>query len=304
MDYKKIVKSRSVRLAVLRAFTFIPDKPMISVLYRLKTGHRLNLKQPKRYTEKLQWYKLNYHDPLMTSCVDKYDVRAYIASLGLEQLLIPCYGVFESPKEIDYAALPDKFVLKDTLGSGGNSVIVCTDKASFNWQKAMEQMQAWVDMDPRKKSGGREWPYYTGKRHRIIIEQFLESDPEKGGLIDYKFFCFNGHAECLYGIADRVVGKIAGFGIFDRDFNLLPYTRDGENKLARQLEKPANYDELVATAEKISSAFPHARIDLYDQDGKIQFGEITFYSGSGYIKYSPDSFDEMLGEKFVLPKAR
>ena len=120
-------------------------------------------------------------------------------------------------------------------------------------------------------------------------------------MVDDKFFCYNGKAEYMYGIADREIGKIAGFGIFDRDLTLLPYTRTGENKLQRSLIKPENFDEMRQIAEKISAPFPHARVDMYNQNGKIIFGEITFYSGSGYIKYSPDEFDYIMGRKFILP---
>ena len=192
MDYKKIIKSRSLRLRILKILSFIPDKLMIKLQYFLKTGRRLNLKSPRRFTEKIQWYKLYYKNPLMIQCVDKYDVREYIKSKGLEDILIPCYGVYDTPDEIDWDALPNQFVMKDTLGGGGTSVIIVKDKTTVDIEDLKKRAAEWVKIDAHNKSGGREWPYYSGKNHRIIIEAMLPSNIDEGGLIDYKFFCFNG----------------------------------------------------------------------------------------------------------------
>ena len=115
MDYKKIIKSRAVRIKIMQAMSFIPDKWMVSLQYKIKTGRKLNLKNPQRFTEKLQWYKVYYRDPIMKQCVDKYEVRKYVEECGLGSILNECYGVYSSPDEIDFGKLPDSFVLKDTL---------------------------------------------------------------------------------------------------------------------------------------------------------------------------------------------
>ena len=128
MNYKDIIKSRSVRIKILRLLLFIPDKQMIQLQYRIKTGRRLNLKNPQRFTEKMQWYKLYYRDPKMIQCVDKYDVREYVESKGLDQYLNKCYGVYEDVKDVDWQSLPDQFVMKDTPGGGGISVIIIRNK--------------------------------------------------------------------------------------------------------------------------------------------------------------------------------
>lgn len=299
MNYKSIIKSRKLRLMILECLSFIPDNLMIKLQYYIKTGRKLNLKNPQRYTEKLQWYKLNYRYPLMVKCVDKYDVREYVKECNLEHILNECYGVYESPEEIDFNQLPDKFVIKDTLGSGGNSIIICEDKNKANIEEYKKIMKEWTNTK-LKRNAGREWPYYVGKRHRIIIEKYIESNKNKGGLIDYKFFCFDGEVYYIYVIADRDLGTSAGLAIFDKDFNLLPYRRCDENILKRRINKPKNHNEMIKCAEILSRDFPHARIDLYDQNDKIIFGEITFYDGSGYMKYSPDSFDYDLGKIFKL----
>lgn len=300
MDYKKIIKSRETRLRILRTLDFIPDKTMIKMQYFIKTGRRLNLKNPQRYTEKLQWYKLYYRDPLMQQCADKYDVREYVRSKGLGYILNECYGVYERVEDIDFDSLPDQFVLKDTLGGGGNSIIICKDKATFDFENAKKQMQKWLSIDSNKKHEGREW-VYQGKKHRIIIEKYIESNPSEGGLVDYKFFCFNGKPKYLYVIADRILGQIAGLGIFDVNFELLSVIRTDERPLERNIEKPKNFDEMIDIVKIISKDFPHVRVDLYNQDGNIIFGENTFFDGSGYHKYEPDEFDYELGSYFKLP---
>lgn len=303
MDYKKIIKSHKTRAAILNALRFIPDKPMIYLQYWIKTGRRLNLKNPRRFTEKLQWYKLYYKNPKMIQCVDKYDVREYVKSKGLENILIPCYGVYDSADDIDWEKLPNQFVMKDTLGGGGTSVVIVKNKESEDIEKLKAKCRKWTSIDAHKRSGGREWPYYSGKNHRIIIEKYIDSDKDTGGLIDYKFFCFNGKAAYLYVIADRNIGNGAGVGIYTSDFRKTKVQRVDERPLKRFIEKPENYEALRNVAEKLSGQYPEVRIDLYDVDGKIMFGEITFYDGSGYMQFEPDGFDFKLGKCFRLPNA-
>lgn len=300
--YKKIIRKRSTRLAILRCLSFIPDSVMIRFQYRVKTGRRLNLKNPLRYTEKLQWYKINYRTKLMVQAVDKWDVRVFLANLGLEDILVKSYGVYDRPEDINFNDLPKQFVLKDTLGGGGNSVIIVNDKSKMDYNDILERLNQWVSSNNHTKSGGREWAYYSGKKHRIIIEELLPSNPEEGGLIDYKFLCFNGNPEVLYILADRDMGDSAGCGIYDLAFNLLPYQELDEKPLQRTIEKPQNYDQMVVYANMISRYFPEARIDLYNVEGKIYFGEITFFDSSGYMLFDPDSFDYELGAKWTLPE--
>ena len=299
IDYKKIFRSRAVRLRILSLLDFIPDKQMIELQYWIKTGRKLNWKAPKRFSEKLQVYKINYKNPDMVRCVDKYDVREYIEECGLGEILNECYGVFDSPEETDFSVFPKSFVLKNTLGGGGNSVIIVEDKGKMDKAYVMSRLNDWVS-NTHTSSGGREWPYYSGKKPRIIAEKYIESNEESGGLIDYKFFCFNGEAKYLYVICDRALGKDGAFGIFDVNFNKLNYTRVGERPLTREIKKPDNFDEMISIAEKISSKFPHARVDLYNNEGQIIFGEVTFFSGSGYIQFDPDEFDFILGDCFKL----
>lgn len=300
MDYKKIIKSRAMRGKILRLLRFIPDRPMIQLQYRIKMGRKLNLKNPQRFTEKLQWYKLYYRHPDMPRCVDKYDVRRYVEECGLGHILNELYGVYEKVEDIDFDSLPNQFVIKDTLGGGGNGIIVCKNKDDLDWNDACKKMRAWVSQKV-VKNGGREWPYYSGhQKHRLIIEKYIDSNENEGGLIDYKFFCFQGKVEFLYVVADRELGVGAGLGVFDARFNMLRCRRADERPLKRNISKPDNYDELIKCAQRLSGRFPHARVDLYSHNHRVIFGEITFFDGSGYMCYEPDSFDYEAGKYFAL----
>lgn len=299
MDYKKLIKSRSVRLAILKGLRFVPDRPMIKLQYRIKTGRRLDLKNPRRFTEKLQWYKLFYKDPAMVQCVDKYDVRAYVERKGLGHILNECYGVYDRVEDIDFQKLPRQFVLKDTLGSGGNSVIVVTDQSAMDLDGVKAQLRKWVGENNRAKSGGREWPYYSGKKHRILAERLIAAEAQ-GGPVEFKFLCFQGKAEYLYVLADRDLGNKASLGIFDKDYHRLPGRRMDEAPLECSIPKPKNFDSMREMAQKLAEDFPHARIDFYNENGQIVFGEITFFDGSGYMKFEPDELDFDMGGKFIL----
>lgn len=302
MDYKKIIKSPETRQKILNLFSFMPDKPMLKLQYFIKQNRKLNLRNPKLYTEKIQWYKIYYKNPMLIKCVDKYEVREYVSEKGLGSILNECYGVFERAEDVDFEMLPDSFVVKDTIGGGSRGVIIITDKAKMDKKSVYEQMDKWVHLPFNKRNFGREWPYYSGKKHRILIEKYIESDPNEGGLVDYKFFCFNGEVKYLYVIADRKMGQNAGIGIYDADYNRLPYNRADERPLEREVPKPTNYDRMIEIARILSKDFPHVRIDLYNIKGQIIFGETTFYPGSGYMQFLPSDFDRILGDEFILPK--
>ena len=152
---------------------------------------------------------------------------------------------------------------------------------------------------PKVKGSGREWPYYSGKNHRLIIEEMIESNPSEGGLIDYKFFCFNGKVEFLYVMGDREIGKSVKVSLFDRNFVKLPVSRVGDEEFLKA-RKPENFDEMISVAEKLSEEFPHVRVDLYNVNGKILFGELTFYNASGYMLFEPDSFDVEIGKRWDI----
>lgn len=294
MDYKKIIKSQNLRFKILKFLSWIPDRTMIKIQYRIKTGRKLNLKNPKRFSEKLQWYKLNYRNPLMTICADKYKVREYLESKKLSYILNELYGVYDSVEEIEFEKLPNKFILKTTNGSKTN--IICKDKEKLNIEQTKKVLNEYLNR--KGKSAGREWAY-DNIEPKIVCEKLLDMN-SYGDLPDYKFFCFNGKVYFSYIIIDRFLPAGEKLGIFDLEGKQLPYYRCDVDKLSTKVKIPESYKEMIKIATKIAKDFPHVRVDFYDQNGKIVFGELTFYDGSGYMKYSPDSFDFDIGEKFEI----
>jgi hypothetical protein len=151
-----------------------------------------------------------------------------------------------------------------------------------------------------KKQVGREWAYENAYPRRVIIEQLIGTDNLKEDIPDYKFFCFKGRVSYIYGISDRKAGESAKVGIYDADFNKLNVSRNDERPQEVPLTMPLNFDKMKAIAEGLSKDFPHVRVDLYNIVGHIYFGELTFYDGSGYMTFTPDSFDEELGRDFDI----
>lgn len=296
MNYKALFKNQDFRFKILKLLSCIPDKTMVKIQYRIKTGRHLDLNNPKRFTEKLQWYKIYYRNPIMHQCVDKYEVRKYVESKGLSNILNELYGVYDSVDEIDFDNLPEKFVAKTTAGSGGQNVFICADKSKINTEEFLQTLDKWQKNNP-KKNYGREWAY-EGIKNRIIIEKLLESD--KNGLADYKFFCFNGEIKYIYVISERQLGHRATLGIYDAEFNKINAYRCDEQKQIESYKKPNDFELMKQYATILSKDFPHARIDFYENSNRIIFGEITFYDGSGYMTYEPDEFDYRLGEDFNI----
>jgi hypothetical protein len=295
--YKKIIRSKSMRLKILKCLGFVPDRIMIPIQYRIKTGRKLNLRNPVRYTEKLQWYKLFYRIPLMTMCSDKYAVRKYVKKRGLDSILNGLYAVYDSPDSIDFDSLPNSFAMKMTVGSGMNYFV--TDKSKEDISKLRALVKEWFAAD--SSSYGREWCYYNIKP-RIVFEELLPMD-DRNDLPDYKFFCFDGEPFCLYTMIDYTQNHENGrLGFFDTNFKLLPYYRKDFKPIEEQIPKPKNFELMVKYARILSKGFPHVRVDFYNLNGRIVFGELTFYNASGYTAFEPDKFDFILGEKFVLPK--
>lgn len=295
MNYNRIIKSRKLRLKILSLLNWIPDKLMIRIQYRIKTGRKLNLKNPKRFTEKLQGYKLYYRDPLMTKCSDKYLVRNYVKEKGLSHILNELYGVYDKIDEIDFDNLPEKFVIKTTNGSGTN--IICKDKNKLNKEEVIKSLSEWIKRD--LYIYGREWSYKNIKP-KIIIEELLEEkNNEFTGINDYKFLCFNGQPKYIILDVDRYNGHKRN--IYDLEWNELSVLTDKPN-INKRNQKPKNLNEMIQIAQTLSKDFPFVRVDLYNINGKIYFGELTFYPWTGYVKFKPDEFDYILGKEFKLPE--
>ena len=294
--YKKILKSKNLRCRILSLLRFVPDKTMLRLQYRVKLKRKLNLKSPERFTEKIQWYKLNYKNPVMAQCADKYMAREYVTAKGLGHILTDLYAVFDRPEDIRLDRLPDKFVMKLTNGSGTN--LLCKDKRKLVEGDVSRKFQQFVFQV--KATLGREWPYMQAKP-RIIVEQLLEDETHINNAVnDYKIFCYDGKPTYIICISDRYSDRCNHL-VYDTQWNKVHVASEGA-RLDEDAPKPENLQEMLDVAAKLSEDFPFARIDLYSLENRIYFGEITFYPWSGYMEFEPEEFDYVLGEKFVLRK--
>lgn len=294
---KKIIKGiknpKICAILFLNKLHFMNDESYLKIRYRLETGKKLNLKNPETFNDKLNWLKLHDRKPLYTKLADKYTVREYIKEKLGEEYLIPCLGVWNSFEEIDFDKLPEQFVLKCTHDSG--SVVICKDKSQFDVQKAKEKIERKL-----KKNlywWGREWVYKDIKP-RIIAEKYME-DSETVELRDYKFFCFDGKPEMLFVATDRP--HDTRFDFFDLDFNNL-HIKNGHENATKKINKPKCFEEMKLLAAKLSKDIPHVRIDFYEVDGQVYFGEITFYHFCGVVPFEPDEWNYKLGELIDISK--
>lgn len=275
-------------------FNWMKDETYLKIAYRAKMGKKLNLDNPTTYNEKIQWLKLNYRNPKLTQLADKYGVREYVREKIGEEYLIPLLGVWEDTDSIKFDDLPNQFVLKCTHDSG--SVIICKDKTVLDFDETRKKLDK--VMKKNYYWGQREW-VYDDIKPKIIAESYISSTSEKD-LKDYKFFVFNGEVEFMFIASDR--GKDTRFDFYDRDFNNIKVKQ--KHKTANKpIEKPAKYEEMVILAQKLAADMPHARVDFYNVDGKILFGEITFFHFSGWEKFEPNQFDEKFGSYLELPES-
>lgn len=293
-EYKRVLKNKNFRYGILSLLRFVPDKTMLRLQYWVKFRRKLNLKSPERFTEKIQWYKLNYKDPIMPRCSDKYMVREYVKEKGLSYILTDLYSVFDSPEDIKLDPLPDKFVLKLSNGSGTN--LICTDKRKLAEKEVIREFKQFIFKV--RANLGREWPYMQTKPV-IIAEQLLEDETHINNAVnDYKIFCYDGKPEYIICICDRY-SEQCNHLVYDTEWNKIRVASEGA-RIDEDAPKPENLQEMLDIAAKLSKDFPFARIDLYSLKNRIYFGEITFYPWSGYMEFEPEEFDFVLGEKFAL----
>jgi len=294
------ISRKAERIVKKIYYKTIPEKAKVELRLLIKAGHVPNLKSPERFSDKLAWLKLYYRDELMRTCSDKASVREYVKDCGLGDLLNECYGVYDRAEDIDWDALPDQFVLKDTLAGYSNGVRLVYDKKALDIEETKKTLNSWIKHSSYRQTRGL-W-VYENRKARIIVEKLLISD-SKGDLPDYKFFCFNGKVFCLYLMRNYTQNPKEGENAFlDRDFNLLPVSRKDYRRITEIPQKPKNYEKMLEIAEILSKPFPHVRVDLYNIDGKIVFGELTFFTNGGFIPFDPDSFDYEMGKQLVLPE--
>ncbi len=291
----KIISPRALMLSVwTRASRYIKsDELYLVVIYYLKMGRRLNLSSPKSFTEKIQYLKLRNNSDICTTMVDKYEVRKLIRERIGERYLIPLLGVWSSFDEINFEHLPSQFVLKTTHDS--DSIVICRDKSTFDFGYAKRRLGR--SLRRNYFYAGREYPY-KGVKPRIIAEKYMV-DTTCGELKDYKFFCFSGEPKILFIASNRFVKPYADFTYYDTSLNRLPFSSQG-HEIDLRAPKIENLDKMINLARVLSTGFAHLRVDLYNIDGRIYFGEFTFHHNGGLVAFEPEEWDRVLGDMIAL----
>lgn len=272
----------------------LPDKIFLKVFFRIHMGYWMDFDNPKTFNEKLQWLKLNDKRFEYSQMVDKVAAKDYVKSIVGEKYIIPTLGVWNSVNEIDWEYLPNQFVIKSTNDSGG--VLVCKDKINFDIKAARRKLKSWGGRN--YSSINKEYPYKNVPQ-RFIAEEYLE-DESGCELKDYKFFCFDGEAKFLFVATGRQMNDCR-FDFYDIEFNHLPIQNGHPNAKIRP-KKPKNFEEMIHVAEKLSKGIPHVRVDLYNINGVIYFGELTFFHWSGIVPFEPEEWDLKFGSYIKVPR--
>lgn len=272
----------------------VDDKKFIAALYKAAFGKDLDLEHPVTYNEKLQWLKLYYRDERYVKLVDKYEVKGIVSKTIGKEYIIDTIGLYNSFDEIDFSVLPEKFVLKCTHDSG--SIVICQNKATLDIVAARAKLEKRLERNPFWDS--REWPY-KNVTPRIICEKLLENS-DGSEIIDYKFMCFNGVPKCVFICSNRL-GKLLCVDFYDMDWNHLPFERHYPNSKTIH-KKPHNFELMIELAKKLSGGMPHVRVDFYEVNDKVYFGELTFFPGSGVEEFFPERYDQIIGDWLELPQ--
>ena len=293
-DYRFLINANRGRYDAMTDESFLRRK------FKACMGRELDLDDPKTFNEKLQWLKLHDRRDEYTMLVDKYLVRDYIREKLGEAYLIPLIGVWDSPDEIDFDALPEKFVLKCNHNSGVG-MYLCRDKSKIDVEQVKAGLRRGLAQDYYLT--GREWPYKNVPR-KIICEQFMVDEPGAADFTDYKFFCFDGKVDCVMVCLERSSGDTK-FYFFDQDWELKRLNIRGKNAPEGfTIPKPACMDEMFGIAAELSRGLPFVRVDLYQSCGQVYFGEMTFFPDSGFDANLLPETDAYFGSLIQLNKAR
>lgn len=294
MEQSKKGLRRFINLGKAATLRILPDKFFINYIYQKKIGKKLDLKNPVTFNEKVQWLKLYDRNPDYTKLVDKFEVRKFVIKKIGEEYLIPLIGKYKKFEDINFDELPNQFVLKCTHDSGG--VVICKDKSTFDFESAKEKINR--ALRTNYYYTWREWPY-KNVEPKIICEEYMEEETGTE-LKDYKFMCFNGVVKCSFVALNRNSKTGLNVDFYDLNWKPMPFERHYP-KSGSIIKKPINYNKMIELAEFLSEEIPFVRVDFYETNNQIYFGELTFHPGSGLEKFSPVSYDYMLGNWLKLP---
>lgn len=299
----QMVKATGLRYCIYKYlgahghFHDVPDEQYLQKLYKYFYGKKCDFINPQTFSEKMQWMKVHYHNPLLTKMVDKYEVKQYVIDKIGEDHVIPCLGVWDKAEDIEYDKLPDAFVLKVTHDSGGLRVV--KDKKSCDRDEINEYLNKRLQRN--FFYAGREWQYKNVKP-RIIAEPYVDTLGKESS-VEYKITCINGKVEFITvckGIAhSRLDYRTNDF--YSRDFKRLDMVTNYYANSKDENKMPGCIGEMLEVSEKLAQDFPTVRVDFYVDNDDFIFGEMTFYTWDGFFKFTPAEWDLKLGKELQLP---
>ena len=305
LKYLKHEPLRIVDACVARMNAFLPDRVYLSLRYRCQVGSWIDWKCPRTFSEKIQWLKVYGYKPEYSKFIDKFAVKEIVANKIGWEYIIPTIGVWTNVDDIAWSDLPNKYVLKITDEGGSNGVYICDNSNNFKRDEVVKKISQIMNKKKRGKDIHREYPYEYIPR-KIIAEKYIESnslnhEDDLPDLTDYKFYCFNGKPRYCQIIRNRRSKETIDF--YDMEWNHMPFV--GLNPLAKNglnpVAKPKNLNEMIEVCKKLSKGFPFIRVDLYNVDGAVYFGELTFYPASGFGVFEPDEWNYLIGNLLNLP---
>lgn len=301
LSSKKINFLRCIHVDIIDAIKKNSDpEKIVKKMFRKHMGYELDLNNPKTFNEKLQWLKLYNHEEIYTIMVDKYAAKKYVADRIGEKYIIPTLGIWNNFDEIDFQTLPNKFVLKCTHDCG--SIVIVKNKNNFDVEAARDKLE--LGLRHNYYYSCYEWPY-KNVPPRIIAEKYMidfndEGSP-KDDLTDYKFMCFHGEVKCIFTCTQRRSSDGLRVTFFDEEWKQLPFERHYPAAEVGSIAKPKNLNLMKKFAEQLSTNIPFVRVDFYEINGKVYFGELTFFPGAGFEEFTPSKYDRILGSWINLP---
>ena len=287
---------RRLGLALLKKCKFLRDPFYAKVYYEYYTGKKLDLENPVEFNQKIHWMKVYYRPKILNQLVDKYAVREYVEEKIGPQYLNELIALYNSASEVDFDALPQQYVLKGTHGFHFNLIV--PDKSKLNLKKARFLLRKW-QMKNQYWRGGKEWAY-KDVPPRFIAEKFL-AELGKEEIADYKFYCFNGEPKFVQVDEDRSTEHRRAY--YNMKWEKQAFSRQGNyQSMEDDYPKPPAFDEMVEVSRKLADRFPFVRVDLYNIDGRILFGEMTFYPADGRNEFLPDEYNAIIGSYIQLPE--
>ena len=286
---------KKILYGILKKMKFLPEKFYVKIYYEYYTGKKLDLDNPVEFNQKIQWMKLFYRPRILNKLVDKYAVREYVKEKIGESYLNELIAVYDRVGEVNFEDLPDQFVIKGVHGCHFNLIV--KDKKEMNVLRSRYLLTKWLNKNQYYR-GGLEWAYKDVKP-RLIAEKYLE-EFGKEIMNDYKFFCFDGKPKFVQVDLERGINNYRCF--YDMNWQKLPFTMKKNPLYEGEVSKPENFETMIEVVSKLADNFPFVRVDLYNIDGRIIFGEMTFYPSDGRNEFKPDEYNRIIGEYIRLPE--